>query len=102
MCVQWGNSISSKFSVGNGLKQGGILSPKLFNVYVNDWSVKLSESRIGGKLAGKLLNHLCYADDICLVSISSAGMQKLLNICNEFASENDLLFSNNEDCVHEL
>ena len=42
MCVQWGNSISSKFSVGNGVKQGGILSPKLFNVYVNDLSVKLS------------------------------------------------------------
>ena len=63
-------------------------------VYVNDLSVKLSESRIGGKLAGKLLNHLCYADDICLVSISSAGMQKLLNICSEFASENDLPFNN--------
>ena len=51
-------------------------------------------SRIGGKLAGKLLNHLCYADDICLVSISSADMQKLLNICSEFASEHDLLFNN--------
>ena len=32
MCIQWGNSISSKFSVGNGVKQGGILSPKLCNV----------------------------------------------------------------------
>ena len=29
----------------------------------------------------KLLNHLCYADDMCLISISSSGMQQLLNAC---------------------
>ena len=49
MCVQRGYAISSKFSVANGVKQEGILSPELFNVYVYDLSVKLSESRIGGK-----------------------------------------------------
>ena len=43
---------------------------------------------------------MCYADDICLVSISAAGMQKLLNICNEFASENDLLFNKKTVCMN--
>ena len=41
MCVRWGNSISSHFFVRNGVKQGGILSPRLFNVYINDLCVKL-------------------------------------------------------------
>ena len=27
----WGNTISYSFKVGNGAKQGGILSPVLFN-----------------------------------------------------------------------
>ena len=33
-CVSMGNSISSKFSVGNGVIQGGIFSPKLFNTCI--------------------------------------------------------------------
>ena len=38
-------------------------------------SVKLNASNIGGGTGGVLVNHLCYADDICLISLSSAGMQ---------------------------
>ena len=34
MCVRWGNSTSPDFLVGNGVKQGGIISPILFNIYV--------------------------------------------------------------------
>ena len=33
MFIRWGNSCSTKFRVTNGVKQGGILSPALFNVY---------------------------------------------------------------------
>ena len=33
MCVRWAGSVSSKFTVSNGVRQGGILSPFLFNVY---------------------------------------------------------------------
>ena len=33
MQVKWGNAVSERFYVGNGVKQGGILSPLLFNLY---------------------------------------------------------------------
>ena len=46
---------------------------------------------LGG--GGVLVNHLCYADDICLISLSSAGMQQLLNICDTYAKEYDLLYN---------
>ena len=43
MCVRWGSSVSSKFTVYNGVRQGGILSPFLFNIYMDDMSVNLKE-----------------------------------------------------------
>ena len=56
-------------------------------------SEKLNASNIGGDLGGKLVNHLCYADDICLISLSSVGMQQLLSICDIDAKEHDLLYN---------
>ena len=43
MCVRWGGSVSSKFTVSNGVRQGGILSPFLLNVYMDDLSVNLKK-----------------------------------------------------------
>ena len=56
-------------------------------------SVKLYACTIGGNIGGVLVNHLCYADDICLISLSPAGMQQLLNICDTYAKEYDLLYN---------
>ncbi len=66
MYIRWGDSTSSGFRVSNGVKQGGLLSPRLFNVYMDDLSKELSSSRIGGNVGGNLINHLCYADDLTL------------------------------------
>ena len=68
-------------------------SPILFNVYMDQLSEKLNASNIGGNIGGKLVNHLCYADDICLISLSSVGMQQLLSICDIYAKEHDLLYN---------
>ena len=38
---------------------------------MDDLSVALNNSGIGGNLGGAFLNHLCYTDDICLISLSS-------------------------------
>ena len=93
MCVRWGNSISPDFFVGNGVKQEGIISPILFNIYMDDLSMHLNSSGIGGYLGTAFINHLCYADDLCLISLSSSGMQQLLHICNTYAAEHQLLYN---------
>ena len=49
MSIRWGNAYSSSFSVSNGVKQGGILSPILFNVCMDDLNVSLNSSNIGDK-----------------------------------------------------
>ena len=68
MYVKWGSTMSSKFQVTNGVRQGGVLSPLLFDVYVNELSELLNKSGIGGNLGGTLINHMLYADDICIVN----------------------------------
>ena len=93
MHIQWGNTITSLFLVSNRVKQGGIISPILFNVYMDQLNKKLNVSNIGGNIAGKLINYLCYASDICLISLSSVGMQQLLSICDIYVKEHDLLYN---------
>ena len=78
MYVKLGSTMSSKFQVTNGVRQGGILSPLLFDAYVNELSELLNKSGIGRNLGGTIINHMLYADDICIVSLSSSGLQHLL------------------------
>ena len=52
------------------MRQGGILSPKLFLVYMDDLSDQLNNSNLGGNFgSGQLVNHISYhADDNFYVS----------------------------------
>ena len=94
MYVQWASCESSSFKVTNGVRQGGILSPKLFIVYMDGLSDQLNSSNIGGNFgSGQLVNHISYADDMCLLSFSSAGMQKLLNMCDQYSNDHDLIYN---------
>ena len=43
----------------------------------------LNSSGIGGYLGTAFINHFCYDDDLCLINLSSSGMQQLLHICFE-------------------
>ena len=80
MQIRWGDKLSAPFKVGNGVRQGGILSPALFNLYMNDLSVQLNMCRTGCVLGNTLLNHFMYAYDLAILSPSSTGFQQLLNI----------------------
>ena len=93
MCVRWGNSTSPDFLVCNGVKQGGIISPILFNIYMDDLSMHLSKSSIGSYLGTAFIYHLCYADDLCLISLSSSVIQQLLHICNEDAAKHQPIYN---------
>ena len=47
MCVRWGKVVSEPFTVSNGVRQGGVLSPLFFSVYMDDLSKRLNELNIG-------------------------------------------------------
>ena len=67
MHICWGNTVTSSFLVTDGVKQGEILSSILFNVYMDQLSVTLHASNIGRDIGGKLVNNLCYTDEICFI-----------------------------------
>ena len=68
----------------NGVRQGGVLSHMLFNVYINDLSIRLSQTGTGDSIGGKFVNHMIYADDLCVIYFPSSGLQSLLNICTDY------------------
>lgn len=92
-CIAWGNAISRSFGCSNGLRQGGVLSPHLFNVYMDDLSYKLNDLPIGCTVNNFTINNLCYADDMVLISPSAQGLQKLINTCTDYANAHDVIYN---------
>ena len=92
-CVRWGNSVSTLFHTTNGVRQGGILSPYLFNVYMDELSSRLCNTETGCYLSNVCINHLMYADDIVLLSPTITGMRMLTKACSLYAKEHDIIFN---------
>ena len=93
MSVRWGSTISDEFGIGNGVRQGGILSPHLFNVYMDDLSVKLNECRTGCLNGPTVVNHLMYADDLVIFTPYSHGLACLLEVCEDYGLDNDIIYN---------
>ena len=93
MQIRWGTKISDKFKVTNGVRQGSILSPHLFKVYVDDISFDLNTFNIGCAITDFIIKHIMHADDLVMISPSSAGLKILLNACYQFGIQNDIKFN---------
>ena len=64
--VKWGNTLSEPFNVSNDERLGRIMSPILFNIYMDNLSTVLNNAFIGCNLNNVYMNniyHLFYADD---------------------------------------
>ena len=91
--IKWNDSYSGNFNVSNGVKQGGVLSPLLFTVYMDVLLTRLKESNVGCHIGTKYLGSFAYADDIILLSPSVTGLKAQLKLCSEYASEYYIKFN---------
>ena len=78
--VRTGHGTTGWFQIGKGVCQGCILSPCLFNLYVEyiTRNTVLEEAQAGIKIAGRNINNLRYADDTTLMAESEEELKSLL------------------------
>ena len=95
-CVRWGSALSDSFFITNGVRQGGILSPLLFNVYMDDLSSSLSNTPIGCSIGVVIVNHITYADDLVIISPSAKGLQRLLDTCAGYGQTHGIIFNDDK------
>ena len=90
---------TESFSTSVGVKQGCILSPKLFNIYINDLSSIFDESCDPVNINDYKLSCLMYADDIVLMSSSAEGLQVAINKLQLYLSEWHLELNTSESKI---
>jgi hypothetical protein len=91
--VKWGSKTSYTFGVSNGVKQGGVLSPILFAVYMDELLNKLESSGTGCHVGAEFVGAVGYADDLTLMAPSLSSLKSLVNMCEQYAREFDIQFN---------
>ena len=99
MYVRWSGILSHGFHVANGVRQGGILSPCLFNVYMDDLSIALSACSTGCCVSNTIMNHFMYADDLVIFSPSSVGLRALISVCEKYGISHEIRFNYKKSAI---
>jgi hypothetical protein len=91
--VLWNNVSSGHFSVSNGVKQGAIISPILFCVYLDSLLIELKKAGVGCFIGRWFVAALAYADDVVLLAPTARAMRTMLTVCDKFATEFNVIFN---------
>lgn len=98
--VTFNNCISNVWKLGNGVRQGGIISPLLFNFYIDEVLNCVTTMNVGCKLGLKMNNIQAYADDIVLLAPTASGLQILLNrVSNQLRELGLVLNADKSTCM---
>jgi exonuclease III len=84
--VRWNTVSSFSFHPSRGTKQGSLLSPLFFNVFIDDLLSRLHRSPFGLRMGSHQFSSMAYADDISLVAAQPQDLQELISICADYAS----------------
>ena len=94
--VKLGNKKSTVFGVTNGTRQGSVLSPLLFSIYLDDLLIKLRALQLGCSIGGCWYGACGYADDLILLAPNRKVLQRMLYVCQSYADEHNLVFSTDQ------
>ena len=97
--VRWGNTYSDEFDVNNGVKQGGVISPILFCIYMDNLITELKLSHVGCYMGGVFVGVFVYADDIKLLAPSFHALNVMLDICVKYAERFDVMFNDKSQLI---
>ena len=91
--TRWNGQFSESFGVTNGVKQGGVISPVLFCIYMDGLLKKLESSDVGCYVGRVFSGAFAYADDLTLLCPSVSALKEMVAICSDYASEYDIKFN---------
>ena len=92
-CVKLAGKQSKSFRITNGTRQGSVLSPLLFSIYLDDLLKDLRTHGLGCHIGGLWYGALGYADDLILLAPNREVLQKMIKVCETYAAEHNLIFS---------
>ena len=93
VCIKLNNSRSNSFDLNLGARQGCILSPLLFNIFLCDLCKKCQSLEGKLDLDSTSVNLLIWADDLVLLSESEKGLNEMLKTLEEYCDENKLIIN---------
>ena len=85
---------SQLFSIETGVVQGSRLGPTLFSLFINELIQEVKSTTQGATFSnGTRLQILCFADDILLISDTPDDLQKMVDVCYNYACRHSFKFS---------
>jgi hypothetical protein len=91
-----GSIYSNLFQLFRGVRQGGVLSPYLFSVYIDDVTDSVIQANVGCTISSMPICIILYADDILLFASSVSALQTLLTVCELYLRALDLCINFNK------
>ena len=91
--------LSQPFDTNEGLRQGSVLSPLLFSIFIADVIDEWRRRGLGVRIGGRLLGGLLFADDIVLIADTADHLQQAMDIMSEHARRWRYRFSNSKCAV---
>ena len=95
--LQINTQYSNWFNVSDGFKQGCILSPVLFNLFINNLAETLTQTGVGIPIGDKKIPVLMYADDLAQ---SEDELGFLLNTLHKLCKTWQLEVNNTKSAVY--
>jgi hypothetical protein len=83
--VKINNETSNVFEIKEGVKQGGILSPYLFNYFMNELLINKDNEKLGANIGYLNVGLLSYCDDLIILSPYVSHVNQILKYCEDYA-----------------
>jgi hypothetical protein len=91
--VRWNSEYSELFSATNGVKQGGVISPILFCIYMDNLLNELANSGYGCYIGCVFAGAFGFTDDLKLLTPSVWAVHQMAHICENYAQRYDVTFN---------